>query len=118
LEGRWARLAVRAQCRGVLDYADFERNARGYLRERILLDEIEREQLIASASVMLLGQVALSARGTADKRQLAKDTLNMALELIMPADKKQITESTDPKIIEQAYKNAIEQHRKRKAKAK
>ena len=46
MEGRWARLAVSAHARRYLDYTQISRtNVLSVVKERLVLDEIERERV-------------------------------------------------------------------------
>ena len=115
MEKRWARLAVQAQCRGVLDFgAPPDKNGLGALREELLLAVLEREQSVKAVQLMLLAQIA--QRG--NSRQLVMALLDEGLANLqgtgagtsgLPA-----IGALDEKQLEQWYTKVRDTHRKKK----
>ena len=119
MEKRWARLAVQAQCSGILDFHDPpNRNGLAELREKLLLDAVEREQNLKAVQVMLLAQAAL--RGS--NKQLVVALMDEGLQNLrgpggapagLPA-----TGALDVQQMEAWYAKVRDNHRKQMKRAK
>jgi len=121
LEKRWARLAVRAQCQGVLDFrAPANENGLRALREELLLADLEREQSFKAAQLMLLARIAQACSGpnyqSLITAMLDEGLASLQLKGSTTAGLPTVG-ATDPQQLEQYYKRVVSNHRKRQGKS-
>lgn len=98
MEGRWAKLAVRAQRDGILDYRTYTPgDANWLLRERILMSSIEDQILVEHSKLIFPG---LSGE--------AQETIfNSILSYEMPWVAKELSKSNQIKKLIQQYDEEI-----------